>query len=279
MDGRSVQSSQREWAERRGIAVDARGYVLDYASNLRAPLSAAALAAFERGSGSELKDHARRPAKMRALHSSAALAVNVFDFWTERNHDRVVRALGSAGRANGFSFEAKLPTGAGGSANVDLLIHLVPDGIVGVESKFTEWMTPNAGRATSLRPYLSGTSSYWSRAGMPVAHQLASDIAAGVEVFHHLDVPQLLKHALGLARATGDAGAWQLRYVYLDVPCPVKDDHARELARFELLVDTELRFRSLTYQDFVAALGPAATAEETTYFDYLRDRYVGGVAA
>jgi hypothetical protein len=56
-----------------------------YESNLFQPLNAQSKVAFDQGSGSELQDRPTGPAKMRALHSSSALAVNFFDAWVRED--------------------------------------------------------------------------------------------------------------------------------------------------------------------------------------------------
>ena len=80
----AVLDGQRRWALQSVLHPDARGYLGDVAANLRAPMSARTLAAFENADGSELCDRGGTPAKMRALHSSSALAVNVFAYWEDR---------------------------------------------------------------------------------------------------------------------------------------------------------------------------------------------------
>jgi hypothetical protein len=270
----AVLTVQRAWAARQGLAFDARGYLVEVRSNLRDALSPDTEAALNRGSGSELRDQPGRAAKMRALHSSSALAVNVFDFWSARDLDRVLAALGVEGRGTGLSFEEKLPTGARGTPpHLDVVIRLEDGRLVGVESKFTEWMTAKRDIAASLAPYVDGEASSWSRVGLHASHRLVTAVRAGSETFLHLDVPQLLKHALGLHRAA--SSGWYLRYVYFDAPGAARRAHASEIARFERAVGDELRFRALSYQEFVASLGPARGESEAAYLGYLRHRYVG----
>src|SRR6185312_1674266 len=89
MSSRSmILESQQSWARAAGKYADARGYCAVLADNLRRPLRAPLRAAFANGGGSELKN------KMRALHSSSALAVNFFDYWTIANSRPLARALG-----------------------------------------------------------------------------------------------------------------------------------------------------------------------------------------
>lgn len=270
-----VLGAQCAWAERHDLEPDPRGYLARYELNLRDALSPAALTAFQNGSGAELIDRAGHAAKMRALHSSSALAVNVFDFWTERvqrDGTRILRALGTDGGATRLEFERKLPTGARGTPpNIDVVITRDDTRLIGVESKFTEWMSPKEALATSLHPYVNGGASFWLRAALPATHQLVEGMLAGEEVFRYLDVPQLLKHALGLTRKS--APGWELRYLYFDALCAARNAHSSELDRFQAAVGSELRFRAITYQAFVDRLQPPRDEEEVAYFEYLSERY------
>ena len=237
----TVLMRQQAWASGRQLSVSEQGYLANVEENFFAPLSSHARRAFESGSGCELVDGDDRPAKMRALHSSSALVVNAFDYWTGRDVGKVLCALGIEGRARGFTFEEKLPTGAPGTPpNLDLVIPLSDGRLVGIESKFTEWITPKRGMASSLDPYVDGDASYWSRAGLPGCHKLIGRVRSGHETYIHLDVPQLLKHALGLARAS--RGGSFLRYLYLDAPGMETAVHRAELGRFEAAVGHELGF-------------------------------------
>lgn len=109
-DAGAVREEQKSWAVANGIPFDSRGYIPDVDLNLRALLSSAAREAFERGAGSELTG------RMRALHSSSALAVNFFDYWTHRDKVPLLSALGVDGKnADSLEFEARFPTGLGGT--------------------------------------------------------------------------------------------------------------------------------------------------------------------
>jgi hypothetical protein len=110
-----VLASQRAWAEARGLPVDSRGYLSDVNANLRASLSKRTECEFMNGSGSELVDTPTRPAKMRALHSSSALAVNVFDYWRDRDMGPPGVAFAFSDRITSLAFEAQFPTGLPGN--------------------------------------------------------------------------------------------------------------------------------------------------------------------
>ena len=101
-----IRSAKRNWARAKRITFDWRGYVPEAGDNLHRPLSNPARLAYERGAGSELSGH------MRALHSSSALADNLFDYWTERIKTPIVSALGIGPEAgNILDFETQLRTG------------------------------------------------------------------------------------------------------------------------------------------------------------------------
>lgn len=265
---------QIAWATRMRLRNE-RGYVADIDSNLWRPLSANAKRAFARGSGSEIKARDEGLPKMCALHSSAALAVNVFDFWQGRPLTPLLRALHVDGAAGSFEFEAQLPTGARGiPPNLDVLFHLLPSGLLGIESKFTEWMTPKSGMSASLAPYVQTDSSFWLRADLPKSDRLVRELQLPDQKrFSYLDVPQLLKHALGLRRAS-NGGAWHLRYLYLDYPCAAHDAHEKEIVNFSSAVGSELNFQAQSYQSFLASIDLAGDLELVQCQEYLADRYL-----
>jgi hypothetical protein len=74
---------QKNWVESIGLNPDSRGYFDNIGLNLMRPLSSRTTIAFNNGSGSELIDTSSRRVNMKALHSSSALAVNVFDSWVD----------------------------------------------------------------------------------------------------------------------------------------------------------------------------------------------------
>lgn len=269
---REVLRQQRRWAKSRGLAPDARGYLPTVEANLFRPMSASARADFERGDGTELEETATRPAKMRALHSSAALVVNVFDHFARANPAPLLRALGiSSELAAPLSFEARFPTGLRGNPpNLDVALELASGKVVGIESKFTEWLTPKANSKAAFKSkYFEGGES-WRDKGLPECQALAVDLQIRRERFRFLDAPQLLKHALGLA--TQRTGNFTLHYLYFDVPGRSSAVHREEVRRFDEGVGREIAFEALAYQDLFRALRVREDVDGQ-YIGYLRDRY------
>lgn len=160
---------QRRWAEAAGHVVDERGYLPSVEANLFRPLSELAQRDFAHGSGSELVGTPTRPAKMRALHSSSALAVNVFDFWHGRDAGPLLRALGIDGELAALRFEAQFPTGLGGTPpNLDVALDLADGTVVAIESKFSEWLTPKSPNHQQLSAaYFKAGAGVWARRGLP----------------------------------------------------------------------------------------------------------------
>jgi hypothetical protein len=287
---RALLRTQRRWATAHGLYPDARGYLDKVDDNLRQALSARALAAFEAGGGAELNDRPGLPAKMKALHSSAALVVNVFDYWSECDRDGdgngefaarpLCEALTQALDLDAelrlpLRFEAQLPTGLPGNPpNLDVLLELTNGVSVGIESKFTEWLTAKRTNRPPFRPkYFEQGAKPWTRSGMPHCQALVRDMLSGSERFRTLDAAQLLKHALGLA--AHNPGRFSLIYLYFDWPCPAAEAHRYELARFGERIGAEIGFRALTYQDFFGRLARSC-AVDAGYLEYLEARYFFG---
>lgn len=125
-----VVQEQIDWARRTKKPVSSEGYLTNLEDTFFQPLSAIALKGFRKGSGSELVDTDFRPAKIKALHSSAALAINFFDYWTLSG----TTSFSAAIRSDTFKdpveickieFERQYPTGLGGNPpNVHVAIQL-----------------------------------------------------------------------------------------------------------------------------------------------------------
>jgi hypothetical protein len=266
---------QRNWAESHGLKPDARGYLTDVASNLLQPINPKTRLAFENGSGSELQDTPTRPAKMKALHSSSALAVNVFDSWVSRDKSALQAALQVDREISSVSFEAQFPTGlTGNPPNLDVTLELADGFVIGIESKFSEWLSPKPVNKDPFKSkYFPEGIRLWAERGLPVSQELAEQMNSGATRFRYLDAAQLLKHALGMATQLGDQ--FSLYYMYLELPGKESNTHAEEVRQFASCVGTELGFKAITYQQLLSSLQSeqGATSE---YLGYLRKRYCGG---
>ena len=271
MAGRKdLERQQRRWADAAGIEYDARGYVRDLDANLRVPLDAVARADIERGS--ELAPTPTRPGRLWSLTSSAALVVNVFDYW--RGHDTapLAEALGLPEGSPQIRYEEPLPTGLEGDPpTTDVALRWPSGRVAAIESKFGEWLVRRPrNKAVFKRKYFPPGGEVWSAAGLPRCQELAADIDSGRERFRWLHAAQLLKHALGLTRL--GAPATTLVYLYYDWPSREATEHAAEIARFARRVADDCDFRVLTYQALHAALAVGGTLD-ARYRAYLAQRY------
>ena len=246
MSSKAILQLQRDWASGVGLPVDTRGYLPSVEANFCAPISAKAREAFEAADGGEMRDAVDRPAKMRALHSSSALAVNFFDYWTDRDAAPLSAALGVGEKIVDIAFERKFPTGLQGNApNLDVVIKCASGRLIAIESKFTEWMYPK--QKVAFKPkYFPENVELWTQRGLPKAQSLASDINAGRVSFTFLDAPQLLKHVLGIA-GWSEAPV-SLMYLYYDGDEPASSQHAAEIQKFAELIDAKIGFQARTYQ-------------------------------
>src|SRR5262245_60719077 len=130
---KDLERRQRRWAEHAGIALDARGFVREEAANFRVPLSEGARSGLDRGS--ERTPYASRPARTWALHSSAALVANMFDYWTGRDVRPLLRALGRGDERGELTFEEPLATGLEGDPPaVDVALRFADGGLLAIES-------------------------------------------------------------------------------------------------------------------------------------------------
>lgn len=221
------------------VEVDEGGYVRDARDNL---VPAVALADFESdlraGDGNELET------KFRAAHSSSALAVNSFAPF--RRHPSDLRLLG----AHGFDrlrFEAKCPTGlrGGRAPNLDVLV-TGPRGIVGVESKLTEYLNPHRAEfSTAYREQIRD-----ERRQEPWFQEMLR-LMDEPQAYRWLDAAQLIKHAFGLARLAAGQPV-TLLYLYWEPlnpqPGSIFDAHRAEIAAFvQRIAGAAPAFEAMSY--------------------------------
>lgn len=264
--------AQRRWADARGVRYDAAGCVRDLADNLAVPLDDAALAELARGS--ELTPGTARPARLYSLASSAALVVNVFGHWRDRDPKPLLAAFGiEAGPGARVTYEEPLLTGlAGDPPTTDVAIRW-PDGrCVAIESKYGEWLVPRPRNKRAFKDkYFPPGPAIWAEAGLPRCQALAEDVQAGRERFKLLNAAQLLKHALGLKRTCSPGSV--LVYLYYDQSGRETVLHRSELERVTARLVPEVGLRATTYQQLFRALSEATA--ERAYLDYLANRYFG----
>jgi hypothetical protein len=173
-----------------------------------------------------------------------------------------------------LELEKRLSTGVGRSrANLDVLLTMSDGTILGIESKLCEPYISAASKATLHAKYFVNGRTRWADVGLPGCQTIAESLRTGQHTFKMLDVAQLLKHMLALART---ANPWSLCCVWFDVPGPAASQHHAELAAFAARLDDDaVRFSALTYQRLFARLVPQLGETDADYAAYFRHRYIG----
>lgn len=265
-----IYRQQQRWAKQHRIEFDKDGYTRCLDDNLFEPLSPETSAEFGAGAGDELGRGGQR-AKMQALHSSSALACNFFQHWRNRNDiDSIAIACGAPKGMTAMRFEQIHPTPLGGRPpHLDVEFYGAKVKPVAIESKFTEpygRKTKREIRDSYLNPGL------WE--SLPRCKELVKLIREeekGWTSFSYLDVPQLLKHILGLATTFGHTG-FELLYLWYEVPSPEAEKHRKEIEAFKDHIRDEVHFRDMTYQELFENIKKCPTAEDR-YISYLAERY------
>jgi hypothetical protein len=200
--------------------------------------------------------------KLESPVSSSALAVNTFGWFAERP-DLLPPfpgwADGAAPRAVEVEYRARLPWSGGRHPWLDAAV-LSDDTLTGVESKRYEPYRDK--KAGTLQPAYDRDVWGPRMAGFT---GLRDAFNGGTQTFRHLDVPQLLKHALGL-RTAGLKLGLRPRLVYLfaepaelsgkPIGQSVRDAHRREIAAFATAVaGSEVEFLALSYREWLSTWG------------------------
>jgi hypothetical protein len=267
----TIKDRQLSWAERAGIKSDEQRYCYRLDENLFHPLSSCSRLDLASGDGAELGKEGKR-GKILALHSSAALACNFFDYWRGRDLEGLAQAFGTTELCD-IGFERKFPTGLRGNApNLDVVLYESGGGILAIESKFMEPFQKSKAK-TYLKPKYFEKGDAWARVGLHGCQVLAAKIRQNQAQFDLLDVAQLLKHMLGLA---SNQQHWRLCCLWYHPGGPAGDKHASEIRHFTEEIGADaIRFSSLTYQELFQRLSRLLGEQHLEYQEYLRDRYFG----
>ncbi len=278
-----IVSKQIEWAYNHKIAlIGSAGnhgrlaYTRCVEDNLFEPLSPANDRAFREGDGSEL---AGTPAKMQAVHSSAALAVNIFQFWDSVNESHVIAhacrfCKKSTKISRNIAFEVKYPIydSFHYAPNVDVVIENLPDSqyqVYAIESKFSEAYSGYSHSGMKTK-YLD--LDVWGE--LPHLHELALSISPHDDRFQHLHAAQLIKHILGLKRAYAQDG-FRLLYLWYDALGSEGARHQEEIQQFLETANADgIAVHELSYQKLIAWLAEHYRATHRHYIEYITDRYL-----
>ena len=201
-----------------------------------------------KGHGSELKIEKNGRMKFCALHSSAALCVN--NFATLKQNKNNIRFL----RYSNFTeavFEKKLPTGIS-TPNLDFYLEN-PDVNIGIESKFTEYLTPKIDHTKK------NLSKYFMREELNFLPRLFESLILNYINYPDkmfLDVAQLIKHSIGLIKNKGNKDAI-LVYIYWQprkwnpngIFQEIYEQHKKEIEDFAQRINKFISFKHMTYKE------------------------------
>ena len=282
--GSYIQGKQQAWARRKGIPLQgskgkhgAHNYTLSVEANFfGGGLLPAVRESFESGAGGELRGTIPT---MAALHSSAAMAVNLFQYWIglgDLTAPARLLDVPSTKLAQG-TFEGCFPVCEAPAArgfreppHLDFALRYSNGGRVGVECKLFEPYGRLDHQPLSNR-YLRVREA-WN--DIPVCRALAEQLTTGDAGYHRLGPSQLLKHILGLKFGVAPH-QWRLVYLYLDAPGDEAGEHRNEVERFQKAVAPDgIPFVPLSVQEFILRAVSRLRLEHQEYVDYLAERYL-----
>lgn len=282
--GDYIQRKLRAWAERKGIQLQGsagtrgeRNYTMSVEKNIfGGEIHPSVRASFEAGAGGELEGPIPT---MSALHSSSALAVNLFQYWVVRGELGEIAKLLEvpSGGIKAGEFEDMFPVSATPEAggfkvppHLDFAMRYADGSVVGVECKLFEPF----GRLGHgpLKPAYLKLKDAWG--DIPECLALAERLAVGNAGFHRLGASQLLKHILGLRFQARNA-KMRLIYLYYDAIGQEAAEHAQEIREFQKLIARDpISFVPLSVQGFILRAIRGVRGNHVAYVDYLAERYL-----
>lgn len=282
--GKYIQERFQAWAVRNGIQLQGsagdRGepnYTLSVEENLfGGKIRGDVAASFRAGAGGELDGQIPT---MSALHSSAAMAVNLFQHWLDCGDLETLARLLQVPSKNIESgkFEDQFPvcmnpesSGFPRSPHLDFALRYKGGECVGIECKLFE-PYGRLDHKNLSKSYLT-LSDVWH--DLPACQALAVQLAEGPAGYHRLGPSQLLKHILGLkfGRKTEKT---RLLYLYYDAPGPEAAEHRQEIIRFqEAIAGDPIRFVPMPVQEFIIRSFQQVREGHAAYADYVSERYL-----
>jgi len=258
---------QKLWEQFKEISVspiDKNGYVLTPQENLLPGINLGDFQAdFEQGSGNELEG------KFLAVHSSSALVANTFSRWYKTPSKLLLWGNCNFKEIN---FEKKCPTGLGGMPpNLDMLVKNESI-IIGVESKFLEYLTPKC----------SHFAKSYKRKNLPLCEDKWWEVLDSTcnGTAQHLDVAQLIKHYLGLRKQYHSQNCRKVLLYCFWEPVNWEEidvfvNHRQEIKEFADKVEgTSIQFVSQSYIELWDEWEKQSAFNYKEHLEHLRKRYV-----
>ncbi len=282
-----ILTKQIQWAlNQKFVLIGSKGnrgrpsYTRELENNLYQPLLPRTRQEFESGDGREILDSSSGPAKMKAVHSSSALGVNVFQYWRKIKQVSSIASLcGLCNKNNTYpediSFEQKYPIDESFQfhPNIDVIIKNKKGSrykIYAIECKFSE--AYSARRHAGIKQKYMALKDIWQ--DIPNLCKLARSISPIDNLYNHLHPAQLIKHILGLKKEYGKTG-FRLLYLWYDTLGYEGFSHRKEIESFQKLSEADnIRFYAISYQELIIRLSINYRDNHKDYVEYLTSRYL-----
>lgn len=281
-----IIAKQIEWAKNKGLqligSAGDRGrkvYTTKIEDNLFCPLNEKTKKELEGGDGGELKIKPGQPAKIQALHSSSALTINLFDYWTTAPDLSLLFSTLGLSRAGSqlsgeIHFEQKFSIDDRFRYPPNLDVVIFPSEplkfkAVAVECKFTEGYSSR--KHSGLDQKYFTNDGVWEK--LSSIKHLAHEISPDDRRFKYLHAAQLVKQILGLNRKFGHS-RYLFFYLWYDALGEPGFRHRQEVEEFSDIVWSDgVLFRSITFQEFIVKLA-RHREQHKEYVAYLTGRYL-----
>ena len=294
-----IKSKQQSWAQRNNFELiggtknnkGETNYLHSLANNLFEQLTPQNLTYYNSGDGHETRDSKTRLAKMKAIHSSSAIVVNLFQYWQGKNIYPIMRACNLCAKDSSYLVQEKSNQSISQTPfdykikfeeqfeisedkdlfpytpNIDVIIENFRPKVFAIESKFTE---PYCKRHGGLKTKYVENDSFWNN--IPHLYQLAKEISPDDNKYQYLDAAQLLKHILGLKK---NCKNFHLLYLWYDVIGTEGAEHRKEIEECaEIAQKDNIKFSHTTYQEIIIKLSKEFYTGNERYCDYLTERYL-----
>jgi len=290
-----ILSKQIQWAHNNDIKLvgseKARGrpaYTQNLNENLFEPLNPDVEKQIGEGDGGETKPKKGVLPKMRAVHSSSALGVNIFQYWMNINQiPKIAAACGLCSKNNNtpqkMTFEEKFQISKKFifSPNIDVTIENSEESkykLFAIECKFSEAYTSRG--HSGIDPKYLDIKDIWK--GIPRLHKLAKKISPDDNRFKYLHEAQLIKHILGLKKYILDLEkkdkvkkSFRLLYLWYDCIGHEGSKHRKEIESFTKTAKSDkIKFHAMSYQELIIKLSKEYRDTHKEYFKYITSRYL-----
>lgn len=219
-------------------------------------------AEIETGQGNELKGDEINPPKFNAVLSSSALGVNNFAPFKE--HINQFCFYNYTDFKEG-TFEKKLPTGIS-TPNLDFYLEGSYN-VIGIESKFTENLYAKLPNQTNRNEKQGNLEKYLNRKKLSFLpdgyEQTVIEFYKDYDRKMHLDVAQLIKHAIGLINKASTKYKFILNQIYTNpvlvyiywqpsnwYAFDIYKHHEQEIEEFKRRIDPFIHFIPISYLEF-----------------------------